>query len=248
LDSRNGIRKGGAGGAAVMPGEPEESPLIHAIRYEGRKMPPSAKMADSVIADFEKWVEMGAPDPREAQAAAWKESTIDIEKGRKYWAFQPVQKPVTPKVKNAKWSPEAIDRFLLARMEQKQVTPVADADRATWLRRLTLDLSGLPPTPAEIDAFQKDRTREAYAKVVDRLLESERFGERWGRHWLDVARYAETVGRGRNYIMPFAWRYRNYVIDSFNKDKPYDQFVKEQIAGDLMPASSARQRNEQMVG
>jgi hypothetical protein len=248
LDSRNGIRKGGAGGAAILPGRPEESPLIRAIRYEGRKMPPSAQMPGSVIADFEKWVEMGAPDPREVQASDWKPSMIDVEKGRKYWAFQPVQKPVTPKVKNAKWSSQAIDRFLLARMEEKRLTPVADADRATWLRRVTLDLSGLPPTPVEIDAFQKDRSRDAYAKVVDRLLESERFGERWGRHWLDVARYAETVGRGRNYTMPFAWRYRNYVIDSFNKDKPYDQFIKEQIAGDLLPSSSAKQRNEQTAG
>jgi hypothetical protein len=248
LDSRNGLRKGGAGGAAVVPGRPEESLLIRAIRYEGRKMPPSEKLTDSVIADFEKWVEMGAPDPREAQAPDWKPSSIDVEKGRKYWAFEPVQKPATPKVKNAKWSSQAIDRFLLARMEQKRVTPVADADRATWLRRVTLDLAGLPPTPDEIDTFQKDKSRDAYAKVVDRLLASERFGERWGRHWLDVARYAESVGRGRNYTMPFAWRYRDYVIDSFNKDKPYDQFVKEQIAGDLLPAASEKQRNEQMIG
>src|SRR5260221_3660480 len=130
-------------------------------------------MAGSVIADYEKGVEMGAPDRREAQADDWKPSTIGVEKGRQYWAFQPVQKPVTPKVKNSKWSSLAIDRFLLARMEQKRLTPVADADRATWLRRVTLDLSGLPPTPAEIDAFQKDRSRDAYAKVVDRLLASE---------------------------------------------------------------------------
>ena len=210
-------------------------------------MPPSAKLPDSVIADFEKWVQMGAPDPREALAADWKPSNIDIEKGRKFWAFQPVQKPPVPKVKNAKWSSQPIDRFLLARMEQKQVTPVADADRATWLRRVTFDLTGLPPAPEEIDAFQKDRRRDAYAQVVDRLLASDRFGERWGRHWLDVARYAESVGRGRNYIMPFAWRYRNYVIDSFNKDKPYDQFVKEQIAGDLLPAASDQQHNEQLT-
>jgi hypothetical protein len=248
LDSRNGITKGGAGGAAIVPGQPDQSPLIRALRYEGRKMPPSAQLPAGVIADFEKWVEMGAPDPREAQAADWKPAAIDIDKGRKYWAFQPVQQPATPKVRNTKWSSEAIDRFLLARMEEKRVTPVADADRATWLRRVSFDLSGLPPTPEEIDAFQKDRGKDAYAKVVDRLLASERYGERWGRHWLDVARYAETVGRGRNYIMPFAWRYRNYVIDSFNHDKPYDQFVKEQVAGDLLPSTSAKQRNDQMIG
>src|SRR5438128_12359549 len=125
LDSRNGIRKGGAGGAAVLPGRPDESPLIRAIRYDGRKMPPSAQLAENVIADFEKWVEMGAPDPREAQAADWKPSAIDVEKGRQYWAFQPVRKPATPKVKNGKWSSQAIDRLLLARMERKRVTRVA---------------------------------------------------------------------------------------------------------------------------
>jgi hypothetical protein len=247
LDSRTGMRKGGASGPAVAPGKPEDSLFIHAIRYETRKMPPSGQLPESVIADFEKWVQMGAPDPREAPPADWKPSTIDIDKGRKFWAFQPVQKPATPKVKNGKWSSQPVDRFLLARMEQKHVTPVADADRATWLRRVTFDLIGLPPTPEEIDAFVKDRRRDAYARVVDRLLASDRYGERWGRHWLDVARYAESVGRGRNYAFPYAWRYRNYVIDSFNKDKPYDQFVKEQIAGDLMPGASEKQRTEQLT-
>ena len=247
LDSREGMRKGGASGPAVVPGKPEESLFIRAIHYDGRKMPPSGQLPESVIADFEKWVQLGAPDPRETQAAAWKPSTVDIEKGRKYWAFQPVQKPATPKVRNGKWSSQPIDRFLLARMEPKRVVPVADADRATWLRRVTFDLTGLPPTPQEIDAFAKDRSRTAYAKVVDRLLASDRYGERWGRHWLDVARYAESVGRGRNYAFPYAWRYRNYVIDAFNKDKPYDRFVQEQIAGDLLPAASGQQRNEQLT-
>jgi hypothetical protein len=247
LDTRPGIQKGGNSGPAIVPGKPEESLLVHAIRHEGRKMPPSGKLPDSAIADFEKWVAMGAPDPRDGQAADWKPSTIDIEKGRKYWAFQPPQKPAVPKVKNGKWSSQPIDRFLLAQMEKKRLTPVADADRATWLRRVTFDLTGLPPTPDALDAFAKDRSREAYAKAVDRLLASERFGERWGRHWLDVARYAESVGRGRNYAFPFAWRYRNYVIDAFNQDKPYNQFVKEQIAGDLLPATSEKQRNEQLT-
>src|SRR5260370_34673757 len=159
-------------------------------------------MAYGVEADCEKWVGMGAPGPRGGEAADWKPSTIDVGKGRQYWAFQPVQKPVTPKVKNAKWSSQAIDRFLLARMEQKRVTPAADADRATWLRRVTLDLSGLPPTPAEIDAFQQDRSRGAYAKVVDRLLAAERYGVRWRSHWLDVAPYPQTAGAGRNDAEP----------------------------------------------
>ncbi len=247
LDSRNGARKGGQSGPAIAPGKPEESALIHAVRYEGRHMPPSGQLPAAAIADLEKWVAMGAPDPREGAAADWKPSTIDIEKGRKFWAFQPVQQPAVSKVKNGKWALDPLDRFILAVLEQKGLTPVADADRDTWLRRVTLDLTGLPPTPEEIDCFQKDRSRDAYAKVVDRLLASDRYGERWGRHWLDVARYAESVGRGRNYSFPFAWRYRNYVIDSFNKDKPYDEFVKEQVSGDLMPSTSVAQHNEQLT-
>src|SRR5262249_18965252 len=154
---RNGILKGGGSGPAIVPGQPSQSALIRAIHYDGRKMPPSGQLSEVVIADFEKWVEMGAPDPRETQASDWKAATIDIEKGRKYWAFEPARKPAIPKVRNTKWPSEAIDRFLLARMEEKRITPVADADRATWLRRVTLDLTGLPPTVEEIDAFQRDR-------------------------------------------------------------------------------------------
>ncbi len=247
LGSRKGILTGGKSGPAVVPGKPEDSLLIHAIKYEGRKMPPAGQLSEAVIADFEKWVEMGAPDPREEVKAVAKPSTINIEKGRQYWAFQPPQTPVVPKVKNTRWSSEAIDRFLLARMEKERVTPVLDADRATWLRRVTLDLTGLPPTPEEIDAFAQDRTKGAYAKVVDRLLASDRFGERWGRHWLDVARYADTIGRGRNYPFPFAWRYRDWVIDAFNKDMPYDQFVRDQVAGDLLPSDSVPQHNAQLI-
>ena len=247
LETRDSVLKGGTSGPALMPGDPAKSALVKAIRYEGRKMPPSAQLPASVIADIEKWVEMGAPDPRVTTASNWKPTTIDIEKGRKYWAFQAPQKPAVPAVTNAKWSSQPIDRLLLARMEQKQVTPVADADRATWLRRVTFDLTGLPPTPDELDTYLKDTGKKADAKVVDRMLASERFGERWGRHWLDVARYAESVGRGRNYAFPFAWRYRDYVIDSMNRDKPFDQFIKEQLAGDLLPAADAKQRNEQLI-
>src|SRR5262249_41451464 len=146
LNSRKGMLTGGKSGPAIVPGKPDESLLIHAIKYEGRKMPPSGQLNDAVIADFEKWVSMGAPDPR-ADKVTVKASSINIEKGREYWAFKaPVAAP-TPKVKNGKWSSEAIDRFLLARMERSKVTPVADADRATWLRRVTFDLTGLPPTP-----------------------------------------------------------------------------------------------------
>jgi cytochrome c553 len=247
LNSRKGMLSGGKSGPAIVPGKPDDSLLLHAIKYEGRKMPPSGQLSDAVIADFEKWIAMGAPDPRVDKVSTVKPSAINIDKGREYWAFQPPQKPVVPKVKNAKWSSEAIDRFLLARMEKERVTPVLDADRATWLRRVTFDLTGLPPTPEEIDAFAQDRTKGAYAKVVDRLLASDRFGERWGRHWLDVARYADSVGRGRNYPFPFAWRYRNWVIEAFNQDLPYDQFVREQIAGDLLPSETIDQHNRQLI-
>ena len=246
LDSRAGVRTGGRSGPAIVPGKPEDSLLIQAIEYQGRKMPPSGQLSESAIADLTRWVAMGAPDPREPNAAA-PASSIDLEKGRKYWAFQPPQKPAVPKVKNPKWSAQPVDRFLLAAMEKQRIAPVTDAPRSTWLRRVTLDLTGLPPTPSEIDAFQKDASRTAYSKVVDRLLASPQFGERWSRHWLDVARYADSVGRGRNYAFPFAWRYRDWVIDAFNSDLPYDQFVRQQVAGDLLPSENAAQHNRQLI-
>ncbi len=248
LETRESVLKGGATGPALVPGDITKSALVKAVRYEGRKMPPSAQLPASVIADIEKWVEMGAPDPRVSVASTWKPGVVDIEKGRKYWAFQQPAKPAVPAVKNPKWSAQPIDRLILANLEAKHLTPVADADKATWLRRVTYDLTGLPPTVEELNDFLKDTSKNADAKLVDRLLASERFGERWGRHWLDVARYAESVGRGRNYAFPFAWRYRDYVIDSFNHDKPFDQFIKEQIAGDLLPASNEKQHNEQLIG
>jgi hypothetical protein len=246
LDSRNGIRTGGKSGPAIVPGKPEDSLLIQAIRYEGRKMPPSGQLGDAAIGDLTRWVAMGAPDPRESNSAA-PSTSIDIHKAREYWAFQPPQKPTVPKVKNSKWSVQPIDRFLLVAMERARIAPVADAERATWLRRVTLDITGLPPTTDEIAAFQHDLSRNAYAKVADRLLASPRFGERWARHWLDVARYAENVGRSRNYVFPFAWRYRDWVIGAFNSDLPYDEFVREQIAGDLLSADDAAQRNRQLT-
>ena len=246
LDSRNGILTGGKSGPAIVPGKPDESLLIRAVRYQGRKMPPSGPLDEAVVADLVKWVSMGAPDPRHAAPIATA-NAIDIEKGRKYWAFQPPVKPAPARVRDASWSASPVDRFVLARMEKERLTPVADADRTTWIRRVTFDLSGLPPTPEEIDAFAADRSKNAYAKVVDRLLASPRFGERWGRHWLDVARYADTVGRGRNYAFPFAWRYRDWVIDAFNDDMPYDQFVREQLAGDVLPSTSTAQRNQQLT-
>ena len=201
-------------------------------------MPPKKKLPDEVIADFEKWIAMGAPDPRDApvKVAKWE---IDIEKGRQFWAFQPPKKTAPPAVKDAAWPRGDIDRFLLAELEAKGLKPVADADPRTLLRRVTFDLIGLPPTPEDVDAFVKDyaaQPQSALETVVDKLLASPQFGERWGRHWLDVARYAESSGKGSNFAYPHAWRYRDYVIAAFNADKPYDQFIREQLAGDLLPA------------
>ena len=249
LDSREGLRKGGDSGPAIVPGQPDESLLLRAIRYrdEDLRMPPKGKLPDAVVADFDAWIRMGAPDPRTgpASAAAGRPSA-DLAKAREFWSFQPPKKSGPPSVKRAEWPRGDIDRFLLAALEARGLAPVADAGRPRLLRRVTFDLIGLPPTPEELDAFLADDSSDAFAKVVDRLLASPRFGERWGRHWLDVARFAESSGK-TNFCYPQAWRYRDWAIASFNADKPYDQFVREQIAGDLLPAGDDRERAEQII-
>ncbi|MEW6305676.1 MAG: DUF1553 domain-containing protein [Verrucomicrobiota bacterium] len=258
LDTREGIRKGGDTGPSVVPGDVEHSLLIKAIRYDDDElqMPPKkdgGKLPSDVIADFEQWVRMGAPDPREGKASVAK--AVSIEKGREHWAFQLPKKAAAPAVKDANWARSDIDRYVLSALEAKNLKPVGDADARTLLRRLYFDLIGLPPTPEEVEAFVQEydaasasgNTDSAVAKVVDRLLASPQFGERWGRHWLDVARYAESSGKENNIVYPHAWRYRDYVIASLNADKPYDQFLKEQIAGDLMPAKNDTQKAEQLV-
>jgi cytochrome c553 len=243
LDTRAGIRKGGASGAAVVPGNVKDSLLIEALRGEGIEMPPDEPLAAAVVADFVKWVEMGAPDPRDGKVTVRK---IDLVEGRKFWAYQPVGNPRPPQVLDASWPKTDIDRFVLAALEEKGLKPVGDAEPLTWLRRVSLDLIGLQPTPAEIEDFRSavaaDKEK-AYAAVVDRLLASPQFGERWGRHWLDVARYAESTGKERNVLFPTAYRYRDYVIDSLNADLPYDRFITEQVAGDLLPADTPEERN-----
>jgi hypothetical protein len=247
LDTPDGLRKGGDNGPVLVPGQPGKSRLLKALRHQGDlKMPPKNKLPDSVVADFERWISMGAPDPRVAAVKVAK-GGIDVEKGRKFWSFQPVKKAAPPAVKDRAWPRTDVDRFLLAALEKKGLRPVADADRHTLLRRVYLDLTGLPPTPAEIDAFLADRSPGAFAKVVDRLLASPHFGERWGRHWLDVARYAESSGKQVNFNYPYAWRYRDYVIAAFNKDKPFNRFVLEQLAGDRLPYENAAQRAEQQI-
>src|SRR5436190_12169501 len=235
LDSREGVLKGGDSGPAIVPGEPEKSILIRAIRQTDElQMPMKEKLPDDQIADFVAWVQMGAPDPRIASAApAATRPTPSLAEARKFWAFQPMRES-TPPIVRAPWCRTPIDNFILARLEEKKMIPAPEADRRTLLRRLTIDLTGLPPSPDEVDAFLKDESPEAYERVVDRLLASPRYGERWGRHWLDVARYADTkewvVDEERR--LPYPYTYRDWVIKALNDDVPYDRFLQLQIAAD----------------
>lgn len=253
LDTREGIRKGGDTGPAVVPSGIKQSLLIKAIKQtdDELKMPPKRKLSDDIIADFEKWVTMGAPDPRDGSPSLTRKAgTIDIEAGRKFWAFQPPKKPSIPAVKDTTWPKSDIDRLLLVELEAKGLKPVGDADARTLIRRVHFDLVGLPPTPEDVAAFVKEyaaKPQAALEAAVDRLLASPQFGERWGRHWLDVARYAESSGRSVNFAYPHAWRYRDYVIASFNADKPYPQFIREQLAGDLLAARDDPQKAEFLV-
>jgi cytochrome c553 len=247
LDSREGWAKGGDSGAAIAPGEPDNSLVLQALRYEGYEMPPSGKLKGEEIAVFEQWIKMGAPDPRnEAPPAVVAAKSTDLETGRQNWAYRPAKKTAVPQVRDTAWPRGDIDRFLLARLEEKQLAPASDASREVWARRIHFALTGLPPTPQQIVAFVNDQRPDAYERLVDDLLGSRQYGEHWGRHWLDVARYAESVTL-RGLVFHEAWRYRDYVIDAFHQDLPYDQFVREQIAGDLLPADSIDERSRTMV-
>ena len=241
LDTAAATRRGGDSGEVIVPGKPNESLFIIAIRHEDDDLEmPRKKLADRHIADLTKWVAMGAPDPRVDKGADDKVAErIDYEEGRKFWSFQAPVKPPVPEVKNSSWPKGDLDRYVLSAMEKKNLEPVADARKRSLVRRIYFDLTGLPPTVEQIDAFLQDDSRQAVAKLVDTLLASPHFGERWGRHWLDVARYSESNGMERNFTYPYAWRYRDYVIESFNRDKPYDQFIREQIAGDLLDDGDA---------
>ncbi len=200
LDTRDGWKTGGESGASIVPGDADSSLLIEAIQHEGLEMPPKEKLSDAVIADFVKWVKMGAPDPRTGKAAQVRKA-IDFNEARKFWAYQSPQQPVPPTVKDASWSRSSYDRFVLSALEAQGLKPVADADKVTLLRRVTFDLTGLPPTPNDIDAFVKDKSAQAFEKVVDRLLASPQFGERWGRHWLDIARLCGIDGQGPQHCL-----------------------------------------------
>lgn len=248
VDDINGLYHGGSSGPAVVPGDPGNSVLIQAVRYEGFEMPPKKKLSDQEIADLEQWVRDGAVGPKfDSEWVAEDTDEKYAQLREEHWSWQPLASVEPPQVEDEAWSANPIDRFLLASLEQRALAPVANADKLTLLRRVTFDLTGLPPSLEEIDAFLNDSAEDAFEKVVDRLLSSPEFGERWGRHWLDVARYAESTGSGRNVPYPQAWRYRDYVIESFNKDKPYDQFIREQIAGDLLPATSGPEKEEQLI-
>jgi mono/diheme cytochrome c family protein len=234
LDSREALIKGGKDGVVVVPGHPESSLLISAVNYAGKiQMPPSGRLKAADIASLEEWIRDGAPWPEGVHLSSTKVSDAQ----RNYWAFRPPVRPAVPVTQSA-WAYNDIDRFVLAKLEEKHLKPVADADKRTLIRRVTYDLTGLPPTPAEVDAFLNDKSADAYEKVINRLLGSKAYGERWGRMWLDVVRYADTTGGGGDYPIPQAYKYRDYVIQSFNDDKPYNRFIREQIAGDLLPAQS----------
>ncbi|MCB1278231.1 PSD1 and planctomycete cytochrome C domain-containing protein [Prosthecobacter sp.] len=252
LDTKQAMQLGGESGhPGVTPGNLAESTIYEAMTWKNddMQMPPKQKLPDDVIANFKKWIEMGAPDPRETTVVNSNggKRVIDMDEGRKHWAFQKPVKQTPPTVKTEGWAKTDIDKFVLAGMEAKGLHPVRDADRPTLIRRIAFDLTGLPPTPDEVRTFVADQSPDAVKRVVDMYLDSERYGERWARHWLDVARYAESSGKETNVLYPHAWRYRDYVVESFKKDKPYDQFLKEQIAGDLMKSENKRDQAEKIV-
>ncbi|HEU5431316.1 MAG TPA: DUF1549 domain-containing protein, partial [Thermomicrobiales bacterium] len=247
VDSRTALLRGGDSGPALVPGMPEGSLIVQAIRHEGDgpHMPPKKRLPPAVIADFVSWIKDGARWPEKQVHFQTNEET-----SRRHWAFQPVRAVAPPSLRDdAALGP--VDRFLTAKQCDKGIHPVARADRRTLIRRATFDLTGLPPTPEEIDAFIADDSPAAFARLVDRLLASPRYGERWGRHWLDVVRYADTAGETADFPVPDAWRYRNYVLNAFNADKPYNDFLREQIAGDILasrlPADAPPTRRAELL-
>ena len=243
VDFREGLMKGGDSGPSLVAGKPDESLLILALKYDGLEMPPKGKLPDSVIKDFETWVKNGAVDPRETPATVSSARTINFEEAAKFWAFQAPKKHALPKLQNDSLVKSDLDRFVQARLEAKGISLSPTADRRTLIRRAYLDLIGIPPTPDEVNAFLKDESPDAFATVVDTLLDSPHYGERWGRRWLDVARYGEDQAhtfKARKY--PRGYLYRDWVIRSFNEDMPYDRFLTWQIAGDLLDEPGRHER------
>ncbi len=252
LDTKQGSVLGGESGhPGITPGSLAESSIYEAMTWanDEMQMPPKNKLPADVVALFKQWIEMGAPDPREQKVAnaSGGKREINMDEGRKHWSLVKPVKTSLPAVKTEGWVKTDMDAFILAGLEAQGLKPNRDADRATLIRRIAFDLTGLPPTPDEVKAFLADTAPDALKRVIDQYLDSPRYGERWGRHWLDVARYAESSGKEVNILYPHAWRYRDYVIDAFNRDKPYDQFLKEQIAGDLMKSENKRDQAEKIV-
>jgi len=256
LDHRDGVMKGGDVGPVVVAGQPEKSLLIKAVEYTDSElqMPPKRRLNTEQIADLKKWVQLGLPWPQEAEPkkSGKMVEAFDLEKRKQsHWAWQPIQHPKPPEVKDAAWAKTPIDRFILANLEAEKLKPAHAAEKRTLVRRLYFDLTGLPPAPEEVEAFVADASPDATKKLVKRLLASPQFGERWARHWLDMMRYAETLGHEFDYAIPNAWRYRDYVIRAFNADVPYDQFAREHLAGDLLkqPRMNPQEGfNESVIG
>ena len=242
VDTATGLLAGGASGPAVVPGNPGASRLLEAIRFTdpSLKMPPQGKLPDATIAAFEEWIRLGAPDPRASETASEAEApskAMSLEEGRRWWAFQPAAERETPRVQNTAWVRRKVDAFVLSRLAQGGLAPSPEADRRTLIRRVTVDLTGLQPTYEETERFLRDASEDAYVRLIERLLASPHYGEQWGRHWLDVARWAEDnpTSEATNRPYTHAWRYRDWVIQALNSDTPYDVFVKKQLAADLLP-------------
>lgn len=251
LDTLDGLNTGGKSGQPVVPGKPDESLLITAVRRtdELMQMPPDEKLPEETVKMLVDWVRAGAHHPDGKIIARSEAPPFDVEEARKFWAFQSVQEPPIPDVGRPEYVKSPIDAFVVARLLEKNLQPNPAADKATLIRRATFDLTGLPPSPQDITNFLADDSADAFSKVIDRLLASQQYGERWGRHWLDVVRYADSNGLDENIAHGNAWRFRNYVINSLNADKPYDQFIREQIAGDLLidEQTDERTRNDRLT-
>ncbi len=254
LDSLAEMLAGGKGGPSLIPGKPKSSLIVTAVGYRDSElqMPPEEKLSDRQIADLTRWVEMGAPHPDSDKVKVVRRHHVDVEEGRKHWAFRTPVKPDVPPIQTAdsrsRHTGNAIDAFLLAALEKEGLRPLGRADKRTLIRRTTFDLIGFPPTPEEVESFLADESDDAFRRVVERLLDSPHYGERWGRHWLDVARYADSNGLDENVAHGNAWRYRDYVVQSLNADKPYDEFLVEQLAGDLLASGDDQsQRNAGLV-
>ena len=252
LDSQKGMLTGGESGPALVPGKPDQSLILRALSWkdDDLQMPPKEPLPEATVNDFVEWVQLGAPDPRTGDVSKKRDQKEDVARR---WSFRPLARPAPPPVERADWPRDPLDRFVLARLEAAKGKPTRDASPSALVRRLFVDLIGMRPLAGEVDAFVTEYARDgrdAIERLVDDLLASPHFGERWGRHWLDVARFGESNGNdglGRNASFPHAWRYRDWVIAAFNNDLPYDRFITEQLAGDLLPATTAAQRNRQLI-